>query len=112
MSKEWDRANMKSMGVNMKKEEVEAFKAYAEENHTTAGALLRGFVRATLGDKTEEIAPERLEGYPHIVSYKNTDRLKHETAFHNPRHKNPNGVLNDILDDYFNFVEKVRKRSL
>lgn len=110
MSKEWDRENMRTVAVNLKKEEAEALKAYAAEHDTTVGALLRGFVRKTL--ETRGTAGRQVldvEGYPHTVSYKNTDRLKHETAFHNPHGKNPDGILNEILDRYFAFVASVRK---
>ena len=48
-------------------------------------------------------------GYSHLLSYENTERLKHETAFHNPGNMTPNEVLNVILDEYFSFVEKVRR---
>ena len=47
-------------------------------------------------------------GYSHLLSYENTDRLKHETEFHNPGGMNPDEVLNAILDEYFSFVERVR----
>ena len=42
-----------------------------------------------------------LEGVKHIVSYENTDRLKHEVAFNNPEHLNPDEMLNAILEAYF-----------
>ena len=111
MAKEWDRANMKTLGVNLKKEEAEAFQAYAKEQGTTVGALLRGFIQYTLeSEKSGEAGTgPKTGGVPHVLTYKNTDYLKHETAFHNPRGLNPDGVLNDILDDYFRFVRKVRK---
>ena len=48
-------------------------------------------------------------GYGHLVSYENTERLKRETAFHNPGDMDPNEILNVILDEYFTFVEKVRR---
>ncbi len=48
-------------------------------------------------------------GYGHLVSCENTERLKHETAFHNPGGMDPNEILNLILDEYFDFVEKVRR---
>ena len=112
MSREWDRANMKSLGTNLKKEDAEAFRAYAAAHGTTVGALLRGFVQATItGDNRALEDACRLEGLPHAVSYKNTDRLKHETAFYNPLGLDPNGVLNAILDEYFTFVEKARRRT-
>lgn len=110
MSKEWDRANMKTLGVNLKKEEAEAFKKLAEEQGTTVGALLRGFIQSTLASKNEPSNAEDafVQGLPHIVSYKNTDLLKHEVAFHNPKSLNPDGMLNDILEQYFAFVKRVR----
>ena len=46
---------------------------------------------------------------PHLVSYKNTDLLKAETAHHNPGNLNPDGVLNEILDEYFRFVKRIRR---
>ena len=52
---------------------------------------------------------ECLNGVPHILSYENTDRLKHEVAFHNPNHLNPNEMLNEILERYFNLVDEARK---
>ena len=104
MAREWDKANMKSLGVNLKRDEAEAFQRLAKERGTTVGGMLRLYIQSVLADGTQN-----REGLPHIVSYKNTDRLKHETAFHNPKGLNPDGILNDILDDYFAFVEKVRK---
>lgn len=111
MSKEWDKANMKTMGVNMKKEEAEAFKKLAEEQGTTVGAMLRTFVQSTLNSAagSAKTGNKPVDGVAHIVGYKNTDRLKHEVAFHNPKNRNPDGMLNDILDQYFAFVEQVRK---
>ena len=116
MAKDWDRLNMKTLAANMKKEDAIAFQEYARDHHTTVGALLRGFVQATLqqdGDGQEKMAgvPRGvcIDGLPHIVSYKNTDRLKREVAAHNPKGLNPDGMLNDILDTYFAFVERVRK---
>ena len=108
MSREWDKENMRMLGTNLRKETAEKFKAYAAENGTTVGALLRGFVEATVsGRPSQTEAP--LKGVEHIVSFKNTDRLKREVAVHNPRHLDPNGMLNAILDDYFAFVKRVRE---
>ena len=49
-------------------------------------------------------------GYGHLVSFENTERLKHETAFHNPGGMDPNEILNLILDEYFAFAECIRGR--
>jgi len=58
-----------------------------------------------------EMRPWKVQdgGYSHLLSYENTDRLKHETSFHNPGNMNPDEMLNVILDEYFSFVEKVRR---
>lgn len=105
MAREWDKANMKTLGVNLKKEEAEAFQKLAKERGTTVGGMLRMFIQKSIdrGDGQGK------DGIAHTVSFKNTDRLKHETAFHNPNHLTPNGVLNEILDRYFDFVDDVRK---
>ena len=108
MAKEWDKANMKSLGTNMKRETAEAFQQYAKSQGTTVGALLRGFVEATVEGKHEASAKPAGPGVPHIVSYKNTDLLKAEVAHHNPDNYNPDQMLNAILDEYFRFVKKVR----
>ena len=114
MSKSWDKENMKTLAANMKKEEAEAFRKLAEEQGTTVGAMLRGFVQGCLAESNRlegvKSAP-RVAGVDHIVTYKNTDRLKREVAFYNPKHLNPDQMLNDILDTYFGFVETVRKKS-
>ena len=115
MAKNWDKENMKVLGVNMKKDEAEAFQKFAAENNTTVGSMLRLYVQDTLrkveDSKSVDHRSQPEAGIEHLVSYENTDRLKHEVAFYNPNHRNPNGMLNDILDEYFAFVEKARKRS-
>ncbi len=50
-----------------------------------------------------------IEGWQHMVSFKNTDRIKAEVAHHNPDNLNPDEMLNWILDQYFRFVERARK---
>jgi|GEM_PF-1362859 len=115
MVKEWDRANMKSLGANVKRETAEAFQAYAKENGTTVGALLRGFIEATVAGtqataaEMHAVGTQTKSGVLHLVSYKNTDLLKAETAHHNPGSLNPDGMLNYILDEYFRFVKSVRR---
>ncbi len=108
MAKEWDRQNMRSIAANVKAETAEAFKKYAEEHGTTMGALMRGFIQSTL-EQPKETPVNPSNGVPHLVSYKNTDLLKAETAHHNPGNLNPDGVLNEILDEYFRFVKRIRR---
>lgn len=109
MAKEWDKANMKTLAANMKRETAEAFQQYAKSQDTTVGALLRGFAEATVEGKHTDAAPRAVQGVPHILSYKNTDLLMSEVAHHNPDNLTPDALLNQILDEYFRFVKRVRK---
>lgn len=112
MAKNWDKENMKVLGVNMKRDEAEAFQKLAKENDTTVGAMLRMHIQDTLKKQDNRAGrTERLVGVNHIVSYENTDKLKHEVSFYNPEHLNPDEFLNKILRDYFSFVESARRRS-
>ena len=113
MSKAWDKENMKSLATNLKKEEAEAFRKLAEERGTTVGGMLRGYVQGCLAESNgpHEAKGAAPWGVEHIVSYKNTDRLKREVAFFNPGNLNPDQMLNEILDRYFGLVEQVRKKT-
>ncbi len=51
----------------------------------------------------------KIEGYMHMVSYQNTDLLKAEVAHHNPKGLNPDGMLNDILNWYFETAARMRR---
>lgn len=45
----WDAENMKLVACKVKKEDAEAFKAYAECNNTTPNALLRNYIYVCIG---------------------------------------------------------------
>ena len=45
---------------------------------------------------------------PAVLTAKNADRLKHETAFHNPKNLNPDQLMNDILERYFKWLDEAR----
>ena len=49
----WDSENMKHVACKIKKEDAEAFKAYATENRTTPNALLRKFIYRCIGKKEQ-----------------------------------------------------------
>ena len=108
MSRNWDKENMKVLGVNLKREEAEAFQKLAKDNNTTVGAMLRLHIQESLKQFN---GPMPESGVKHLVSYENPDKLKREGACYNPNHRNPDGMLNDILTEYFKFVEKARKRT-
>ena len=50
-----------------------------------------------------------IEGYLHMLSYANTDRLKAETAHHNPKGLTPDEMLNEILERYFDLAAQMRQ---
>lgn len=45
----WDAENMKHVACKIKREDAEAFKAYADEKDTTPNALLRGYIYTCIG---------------------------------------------------------------
>lgn len=107
MAKNWDKENMKTISTNVKKDEAEAFRRAAEEKGTTPGALLRGFVRESIRDERER--EPNVGKMPLMVSYRNVDRIKAETAHHNPGKVLPADMLDYILDRYFRMAEMFRK---
>ena len=102
--RKYDAENMAILATKMKKEEVQAFRTLAEQEGTTVSQKLSGFIRGELAEHG------KVETYvPAVLTAKNADRLKHETAFHNPKGLNPDQLMNDILDQYFAFVYAVRQ---
>ena len=114
MSREWDKENMKTLGVRLKKETAEKFQAYAESQGVTVGSLLRAFVESTVSDRPAPVTPPPgtgQGGYWHLVTYAKEDKLKHEAAFHNPGSLNPAEMLDYILNDYFRIAKHFRRKS-
>jgi len=122
MAKDWDKENMKSLATNVKKDTAVRFQLYAREHDTTVGALLRGFIEATVTGSpmiSEDGSAARIEpikepiagvnGWGHVISFRNEDLLKAEVAHHNPDGLNPEEMLNQILSDYFRFVRYARR---
>lgn len=101
--KKYDAENMAMLATKMKKDEAQAFKDLAAKEGTTVGKKLSGYVREELATKG------RTQTYvPAVLTAKNADRLKHETAFHNPKNMHPNQLMNDILDRYFKWLDEAR----
>ena len=87
--KKYDTENMAILATKLKKEDAQAFKDLAAKEGTTVGKKLSGFVREELATngKTQTYVPA-------VLTAKNADRLKHETAFHNPKNLNPDQLMN------------------
>ena len=101
--KKHDAENMSILATKIKKEDAQAFKDLAAKEGTTVGKKLSGYVREELTTKG------RTQTYvPAVLTAKNADRLKHETAFHNPKNLNPDQLMNDILERYFKWLDEAR----
>lgn len=105
--KKYDAENMAILNTKLSKGEAAAFRDLAAAKGTTVSRMLSNYVRDSLADKVTEQNPTSTNVA--ILTYENVKRLKHETAFHNPGHLNPDEMLNRILNHYFAFVEEVRK---
>lgn len=104
-----NKEELTMLGTKLSTKNADAFRAYAAENGTTVSRLLSTYIRDTLSKEEREPAPCGMNRA--VLTYRNVDRLKHEVAFHNPHHLNPDKMLNYILDRYFEMVEEVRKTT-
>lgn len=107
--RKYDEENMGIISTKLRKEDVAAFRARADREGKTVSRALADCVRASIQDDTQEPKPTGTNAA--VLTYKNVERLKHEVAFHNPQHLNPDKMLNHILNRYFEFVEEVRQTS-
>lgn len=108
----YNRENMKSIGANVRKEKAEKFRAIAEKNNLTPGGMLRDYIDmvCATGDVTVSAGAPARGISPTTVKLtgRNFDRLFHETSFHNPKHLNPDELLNEILRTYFRLADEIR----
>lgn len=44
-SKEWDKANLKTVATNIRKSDAEAFQDYAERHNTTKSKILSDYIK-------------------------------------------------------------------
>ena len=101
--------NLTMLATKLNTDDAEAFRALALENNTTVSRMLSNYIRTTLKENTVEPPPCGMNVA--VLTYKNVDRLKHEVAFHNPNHLNPDEMLNHILNQYFKMVAEVRRTT-
>lgn len=107
----YNKENIRTLGTTIRKDYAEQFKALAEKRGTTAGAMIKSYIMDELGKEERPNQPMLCETYhpcTAILTNRNMDRLKHETARHNPRNYNPDQLLNHILDNYFKMVKEIR----
>ena len=109
----YNRENMKTLGVNVRKEEAEKFTAVATKMGLKPSRLIHDYVDQVI---REGSAPELSHSTPRTaydmrVSPTNFDLLYRETSLHNPKHLNPEELMNDILARYFKLAEELRQTS-
>ena len=108
----YNRENMKTLAVNVKKEKAERFREIAEDYGLTPSRLLHDYVDVVCRTGEASISrgslPEGTPAYMMRLNSRNFDKLYHETSFHNPKHLNPEELLNDILRRYFKLAEDLR----
>ena len=101
--------NLTMLATKLNTGDADAFRALALENNTTVSRMLSNYIKTTLAENAVEPQPCGMNVA--VLTYKNVDRLKHEVAFHNPNHLNPDEMLNHILNQYFKMVAEVRRTS-
>jgi len=105
-----DEAGYAILATKMRAEEANEFRRLAARNNTTVSRMLSNMAKDALA--ADETCDENPCGMNRaVLTSKNVDRLKHEVAFHNPDHLNPDRMLNHILNLYFAMVEEVRRTS-
>ena len=101
--------NLTMLATKLNTLDAEAFRELAAQNNTTVSRMLSNYIRTALKENAVEPPPCGMNVA--VLTYKNVDRLKHEVAFHNPDHLNPDEMLNRILNNYFKMVAEVRRTS-
>ena len=101
--------NLTLLATKLNNTDAEAFRKLAEKNGTTVSRMLSTYIKDAVREDVKEPNPTGTNVA--ILTYKNVDRLKHEVAFHNPNHMNPDEMLNHILNQYFKMVAEVRKTT-
>lgn len=101
--------NLTMLATKLNSVDADAFRELAEKNGTTVSRMLSNYIKDTVRENPKEPRPTGTNAA--VLTYKNVDRLKHEVAFHNPNHLNPDQMLNHILDQYFKMAAEVRRTS-
>ena len=109
MEKNCKKEDLTMLATRLNTTDAESFRTLAEKNGTTVSRMLSNYIKNTVNESVNEPKPTGTNVA--ILTYKNVDRLKHEVAFHNPNHLNPDEMLNHILNQYFKMVAEVRKTT-
>lgn len=102
----WNKENMKTVATNLRKEDAEAFRAFAEKEHTTPSNLIKRFITDTIGGKKEKepVAPHGIR-----VKAKTYDRLMHFTSFSKACKGNPDENADWMLNVMMDLLERIEK---
>lgn len=113
MDKKKNETGLTLLATKLKTEEAEAFRELAAKNNTTVSRMLSEYIKASVEKDAKQSVSERTYTGTNaaVLTYRNVDRLKHEVAFHNPNHYNPNEMLNHILNQYFKMADQIRRTT-
>ena len=104
----WNKANLATVGTNMKKDEVEAFRELAKRRGTTMGAMIKAYIQSELRAET---AVEAQAGRPRydLVTIRPIigERLK-AAAAHGGYTGSPDDIANMVLKQWLDAQEELR----
>jgi hypothetical protein len=109
MEKNCKKEDLTMLATRLNTMDAEAFRDLAEKKGTTVSRMLSNYIKIAVNEAVNDPNPTGTNVA--VLTYKNVDRLKHEVAFHNPNHLNPDEMLNHILNQYFKMVAEVRKTT-
>ena len=103
--------NLTILATKLNRKDAAAFRELCAARGTTISRILSDYIKDELGKEGPSVATKRDYSARHaILTDKNVDLLKHEVAFHNPNHLNPDEMMNFILDLYFKFAKVTRAK--
>lgn len=109
--REWNKANIKSVGTTLNREDAEAFIEYAKNHDTTPGRLIREFVAATMKKSASEM-PVRPEPRERVSVKRSTYcRLMNFTQFHS-KIGNPDDNADRLLNMIFDMYEQTSGKTI
>ena len=110
--KAWNKENMRTVGANMRKEDVEMFRRIAEERGTTPSAMIKEYVLAVIAGRDEA----RMDADSHtrigpttiVLSPKTMDRLKNKTSRYI---MNPYKLADKVLSAWMDMDDSLRGKK-
>ena len=110
--KAWNKENMKTVGANMRKEDVDKFRRIAEERGTTPSAMIKEYVLAVIAGhedfRVEEDTHTRIGPTTIVLTPKTMDRLKNKTSRYQ---MNPYKLADKVLSAWMDMDDSLRGKK-